>query len=404
MPTSVTLHDRSWDSEPSPQVVDGVSSGLADCVRASRLLGSDPYLVLHGGGNTSYKEGDTVYVKASGFNLGTITAEGFAPLDRRKLDALLARESLSDIEMVAGFEDALLDPQSKPPSIEALLHNLLPFQSVLHSHADAIVTLTNTVHGLDLVRELYGDSVLVLDFCMPGFELAKQVATLWASANQENIVGIVLAHHGLFTFGSSAEAAYERHLSLVKQAEDHVFDRTNVSFDDDEEEMSAASWEQGNDKLRELASAVRGTAAEELVALRLDSPKIKMFISRSDLAEVSQQGPSTLEHVIRTKRVPLIDGDFEKYGEDYRRYFEAHAWRSAKKLTMLSSVPRVILDSELGLVTIGKTEKEGKVAQDIYRHTIRIIEAAERFGGYRTITEENAFDVEYWELEQRKLR
>lgn len=402
MTTSVTLHGRSWDSETA-EVLQGVPAGLADCVQASRLLGSDPYLVLHGGGNTSYKEGETIYVKASGFDLATITTEGFAPLDRRRLDALLARQSLSDTEMVFGYEDALLDPESRPPSIEALLHNLLPFPSVLHTHADSIVALTDTVHGLDLIHEVYGHSVLTLDFCMPGFDLAKQVAKLWDEANQEKIVGIVLAHHGLFTFGATAREAYEQHLDLVKQAENYILEKTNCAFTDEQDAQSAASWQPGNEQLKELATAVSAVDGQERVALSLRSSEIQCFVSRSDLAQISQRGPTTLEHVIRTKRVPLVDGDVEKYAEEYRQYFEDNASRSAEELTMLSPGPRVILDHDLGLVTTGKHEKEAKVAQDIYRHTIRIIEAAERLGGYRTVTPENAFDVEYWELEQRKL-
>lgn len=383
---------------------------LHECVEASRRLGGDSFLTLHGGGNTSTKTADTLWVKASGFNLGTIVPAGFAPLDRSQLDELVAHDTLSDSELVEGLRAALLDPNSKDPSIEAPLHHILPHTSVLHSHADSIVALTNTTQGLPLVEKVLGDDLLIVGFTMAGFELGKTVQAALAERGDRPTTGIVLANHGLFTFGDTAESALARHLELVNTAAAYIERETGVRFEDDADETrfsldepAHASAEQLR-RLEEIRDEIRARTDADWAVQALQSEGVSRFVARDDLARVSQQGTASLEHVIHTKRVPMIDGDFAAYEQEYRAYFERNAPRSAEEVTMLDPVPRVILDRELGLVTTGRDKKAARIASDIYRHTMRIIEAAELLGGYRSVTEEQAFDVEYWELEQRKLR
>lgn len=374
---------------------------LNECVRVSRLLGADPYLVLHGGGNTSAKDGHTLHVKASGHDLRTIGLDGFAALDRSALTALLAQPAMTDTALLEGLRLASRGTTATP-SIETLLHNLLPDVSVLHTHADAIVTLTNTPHGMDLARDVLGAGVVVLPYCIPGFELAKAVQHAWEAQGALEVAGIVLAHHGLFTFGSTASTAYDRHLDLVARASRHVADAAGVTFIDDPDESPIT--EDHSPELAALADRLRSRASEPVCVSAVSSPQIAEFIARPDVAAITQQGPATLEHVIRTKRVPLLGDDLDAYVTEYQAYFERNSGRAIERLTMLAPLPRIILHPELGLVGTGRTEKDAKIAQDIYRHTIRVITAAEALGGYASITEEQAFDIEYWELEQAKLR
>ena len=388
---------------------------LQECAAITRRLGADGYLTLHGGGNTSVKIGSTIFVKGSGFNLGTISPAGFAALRRRELDNMLAEDHLSDTAMADGFRAALLDEAMPSPSIEALLHNLLPFKAVFHTHADPVVSLTNTVHGLDLPRKIFGSRVLYLPYCKPGFHLAKRIHELWAEESTPETEGIVLAHHGLFTFSDDIEQAYAVHLDLVHLAREYIRERTGVRFQDDVDESQRSSVDEQHEEggaiqeeLRVLAAGCGAAAGNPTLALAVTSPAIRHFIARADLKSITQRGPATLEHVIHTKRVPLLSSDvldISAYVDAYREYFSRlSTGMPNRRLAMLTPEPRVILHPRLGLVTTGRTAERARIAQDIYRHTMRVIEAAEAMGGYRTITEAEAFDIEYWELEQRKLR
>jgi len=203
--------------------------GLDECAYGSRLIGSDPSLVLHGGGNTSVKvpfvditgeEIPALWVKGSGCDLASIQLAGFPPLRQHRLLDLLALRKLSDPEMMRELSAARLDPDSPQPSVESMLHAFLPYPAVQHSHADVIVTLTNLADGAAIVRKVFGDDVVVVPYVMPGFDLARAVRDLWPSQVNDQTVGMVLLNHGLFTFGSSTREAYDRHVDLITRAED----------------------------------------------------------------------------------------------------------------------------------------------------------------------------------------
>lgn len=381
---------------------DDMHSIRLETVDASRELGQDPFLVLHGGGNTSVKNDRYIWAKASGFDLGSLVLEGLVQLRRADLDALLAQEDLSDIEMMEGYAAATVLENQPAPTIEAMLHHALPFTSVLHSHADAIVALTDTVQGLDLVTDVFGDDVVPVPYVMPGFELAKIAPELWRQSGGRARV-MVLQHHGLFTMGDDVAGALALHLDLVRRAEEYIASQGGLlrapfaaSVEVLTEDESLAS--------RSLLENLRKHSTEpELVVLRCDDAEARAFIARPDIARVTNLGPTTLEHVIRTKRVPLIGDDIAGFVRDYRAYFERNRVEG-DQLRMLDPTPRVILHPQLGLLSVGTSEGAARAVMDIYRHTIRIIDAAERMGGYRSISEQQAFRIEYWELEQRRLR
>lgn len=372
---------------------------LSQCIRASRLLGTDPYLVLHGGGNISAKDKETIFVKASGHDMATMTPAGLAPLDRSVLAEMFREPAMADGEMMAGFRRALRDDSFPNPSIETLLHNFLEPPFVLHTHADAIVTLTNTVHGEALVREALGESVGVLPYCFPGFVLAKTVQEVLD--RPDRLEGIVLVNHGLFTSGANAEEAYTKHHALVSLAETFITKRTGIAFKDDPHEIKL-----GNDHpiVAEVRARAKDLYGGEFFTHALSSAQIRMFSDHPAFPDIALRGPTTLEHVIRTKRVPALSSTLDSYGDEYRAYFESQQARHHDDLVMLDPSPRVVLDPEAGIIGLGRSASEAAIAAEVYRHTIRVILAAEALGGYRSIREADAFDIEYWELEQMKLR
>src|SRR6202048_1418153 len=213
---------------------------LAQRVYTSRLLGRDHALVLHGGGNTSVKirelnvfgdEEDILYIKGSGWDLETIEAAGFAPLRLDVVKRLATLEHLSDPRMVQELRAAMTDPSAPTPSVETILHAILPYRFVDHTHADALLAITNTVDGEQRVRELYGDSVVVIPYVMPGFDLARVAADRFSDQSGPNTVGMVLLKHGFFSFGDTARLAYERMIDLVSRAERYLVEHRawNVS-------------------------------------------------------------------------------------------------------------------------------------------------------------------------------
>jgi len=382
-------------------------------VYTSRLLGQEETLVLHGGGNTSVKSvepnlfgepQEIIWVKGSGWNLATIEAAGFAPVLLAPLRRMAELASLGDPAMVRAQRAAMTDPQAPTPSVEAILHAIIPFAFVDHTHADAVVTVSNTEQGEERLREIYGDRVLMVPYVMPGFVLARAVRELTRAIDWTRLDGIILLHHGVFSFGPDARTSYERMIELVTRAERYLEERAPTP-----EGGSAPPDPPGRDELRQRAQLRRavGAAAGAPVILRADrSGPGRRFASRPDAAEVATRGPLTPDHVIHTKPVPLVAGGswdeaVAQYGDRYRRYVGRYAGPS---LVALDPAPRWILWPGHGSVAVGRSVREAGVVADITRHTARAIERAEQLGGWRALPEADLFAVEYWELEQAKLR
>jgi rhamnose utilization protein RhaD (predicted bifunctional aldolase and dehydrogenase)/NAD(P)-dependent dehydrogenase (short-subunit alcohol dehydrogenase family) len=383
--------------------MDWVPGDLEQCVQATRRLGADASLVLHGGGNSSVKTAwhdvtgrdvDAIYVKGTGRDMATITADGFPPLRLARLRELLELEALSDTQMVRELAAARLDPSAPQPSVEALLHAFLPYPAVLHTHADAIVTLTNTADGEALVRDVFGDAAVVIPYVMPGFDLAREVRRLWPEQLHDDTVGMVLLNHGLFTFGATSHEAYEQHLELIRIARERVPERAAV----DPPELPEIPLSE----LADLRRAISDAAGRPMIVQRHTDVDVRRFVSRDDVASLATRGPLTPEHVIRTKRTPLVGRDVARFAREYADYFAQHA---REGVTMLDPAPRVVLDRELGMLVAGASVRDAQIAADVYHHTIPVLEAAEdELGGYVALAPARLFDMEYWELEQAKLR
>ncbi|KRV51297.1 short-chain dehydrogenase [Wenjunlia vitaminophila] len=385
------------------------TSPLQECAYGSRLIGGEPTLVLHGGGNTSVKttvrdvtgaETEVLYVKGSGHDLASIQPAGFAPLRLARLRELLTLDALSDEQMVNELRCALLDASAPDPSVETLLHAVLPHPAVQHSHADAILSLTNLPNGEDVVREVFGDDVVVFPYVMPGFDLAALGARLWAEQGRPDTLGLVLLNHGLFSFGADTREAYARHIDLITRAERYLEARVTPV----DTSAAPALPPVPRTELAELRRRISEAAGAPVIVSRQTDAATAAFVSRPDLAEVSTRGPLTPDHVIRTKLAPMVGSDVAGYADAYREYFGRHHQRRGTELTQLDPAPRVVLDPRLGMLTVGRRAKDADIARDIYQHTMQVIAAAEQLGGYQPASEEHIFDLEYWDLEQAKLR
>ncbi len=385
------------------------SGDLGLRVYTSRLLGRDKSLVLHGGGNTSVKtrernlfgeEEEILYVKGSGWDLESIEAAGFAPVRLAPAMRLATLPRLSDPEMVNELRTSMTRAAAPTPSVEAILHAVLPFKYVDHTHADAVVTVTNTAGGEERVREIYGDSVVVIPYVMPGFDLARLCAERFPASAGPRTVGMVLLSHGIFSFGATARESYERMIALVRLAEEYLEKQGAWCLGPF---PAAPEAEVPRLEIAGLRRAIAKAAGFPMIlSLRRDARSLA-FVQREDLGRISQQGPATPDHVIRTKRLPLVGRDVEAYAGAYGEFFAEHAPAAAQPKTMVDPAPRVVLDPELGLLAAGRSAADAAIVAEIYEHTLDVIERAERLGGYRALSARDLFDMEYWDLEQAKL-
>ena len=379
-------------------------------VYTSQLLGRDHTLVLHGGGNTSVKlrgrsvtgdDEELLYVKGSGWDLETIREEGFAPVRLPHLVKLSRLEALSDPQMMNELSTQLTRAGAPAPSVETILHAILPYKYVDHTHADAVLAVTNTADGEKHVREIFGGDVVVIPYIMPGFDLARLCAEKFEKDATPRTIGMVLMSHGVFSFGATARESYERMIALVTRAEQFLASRRGEERGNAQPAVASKSQRLAMAALRRDISRAAGFP---LVMSTHADAEFLGFAQRDDVAVLSQQGPATPDHVIRTKRVPMLGRDVAAYTRAYREYFERNARLAKEPKTMLDPAPRMVLDPELGFAALGRTAKDARIVADLYGHTIDVILASTALGGYRALSEKDIFDVEYWDLEQAKLR
>ena len=394
-----------WDDKEAA----GFESELDLRVYTSRLLGRDKTLVLHGGGNTSVKlvqknlfgaDENVLYIKGSGWDLETIEAAGFAPVQLDYLRQLAQLDTLSDTQMVNELATRLLKASAPAPSVETILHACLPHKFVDHTHADAVLAITDTPDGERRTRELYGDSVVIIPYVMPGFDLAKLCAREYPRQAGAHTIGMVLLNHGIFSFGDSARQSYERMIELVGRAEDYL--KRNGAWEIPARGVQPARIDMLQQaQLRRALSTAAGVPM--ILATHSDDGSLA-FAQRADLVKLSQQGPVTPDHIIRTKRVPMLGSNVEAYARNYKTYFDEHAPAAKEPKTMLDPAPRMVLDPAFGLATAGRSAKDASIVAELYQHSMQVMQRAQVLGGYRALDARELFEVEYWDLEQAKLR
>lgn len=406
----------------------GVGEDLALRVYTTRLLGKDPKLVLHGGGNTSVKTTahdqlgepvEVICIKGSGWDMAAIEPAGLPAVRLEPLRRLRTLDTLSDEEMVNFQRINLLDASAPNPSVETLLHAFLPHKFIDHTHSTAVLALTDQPDGELLARDVYGTRVAYVPYTIPGFSLAKNVAAVF-DRNPE-VEGAILLKHGIFAFAEDAKTAYERMIEFVTLAEERLSRgrKTLVKAQIHEELATAA----------EIAPILRGACAisrdeqagtvkRQILDFRT-SRAILDYVNGAELARYSQQGVVTPDHTIRTKNWPLVvrapeagkldawKGDVEKavstFVSHYHDYFARNNEHAEPKKKELDPLPRVILVSGVGLFGLGASAKDAAIAADIAENTVEVITDAEAIGRYEPILEADQFDVEYWSLEQAKL-
>jgi len=402
---------------------------LALRVYTTRLLGLDPRLVLHGGGNTSVKtriadlngDGvDVLCVKGSGWDMSSIEPAGLPAVRLAPLVKLRSREKLSDEEMVRLQRANLIDPAAPNPSVEALLHAFIPHKFVDHTHSTAVLALTDQPDGEALCREVYGARVGYVPYVMPGFGLAKAAAQVFDA--DPSVEGLILVKHGVFSFGADAKESYERMIALVTLAEQRLAKNRKPVFIN-------AKLPAGLAPLADVAPIIRGACSlpdgkidgawKRFVLDFRGSDAVMRFVNGSDVARYGQAGVVTPDHNIRIKNRPLVvvapeDGalaDFgvsvraavASYADDYRDYFGRNNARVGGIKTMLDPVPRVVLVPGLGLFGLGRSKKDARIAADLAEAAVATITDAEAVGRFDPLPESDLFDVEYWSLEQAKL-
>jgi rhamnose utilization protein RhaD (predicted bifunctional aldolase and dehydrogenase)/NAD(P)-dependent dehydrogenase (short-subunit alcohol dehydrogenase family) len=386
---------------------------LGPRVYTSRLLGRDRSLVLHGGGNTSVKlreknlfgeEEEVLYVKGSGWDLETIEPAGFTPVALPYVRKLAGLGQLSDPQMVNELNTHMLRAGAPSPSVETILHAILPHKYVDHTHADAVLSVSNTPEGDRRIRDIYGERVVVIPYVMAGFDLAAYCAREFPRQAGKSTVGMVLLSHGVFSFGADARQSYELMIELVSMAEEYLTRKKAWHVSAPLNAKSQPGSLLKREELAKLRRAIADQAGFPMVLRVNDSEKYLGFAQRPDLEKLSQQGPATPDHVIRTKPFPMLGRDVAEYASRYRAYFERFSAKAKDKKTMLDAAPRMALDPGLGFAAAGRTAKDTAIVEELYDHTIDVILRAEALGGWRALDQQHTFDIEYWDLEQAKLR
>lgn len=377
-------------------------------VYTSQLLGQNPNLVMHGGGNTSVKSNlngqDLLYVKGSGWDLETIEPAGFAPVKMQALLDMATLTELSDLDMVAQQREAMIDPKAPNPSVEAILHALIPFKYVDHTHADALVTLSNTPDGLALLQTIYGKRVIFIPYVMPGFILAKAVYEQTKNIDWSQVEGMVLMHHGLFTFSDDPKEAYQNMIELAGLAETYLHTQAPIKYQKANQTVS-------QDYLNALAlavGAVKNPNAPQTVLAHLNQSDLAQTYAQLPTLQLQNTSVLTPDHIIRTKQKPMIlSGDINKinseladYIEHYHQYFNRHQTTQ----TCLNPAPNYAIIQGVGSVAFATSNKEAQIIEDINNHTFEAILRAQSLGGYVSLSEADLFEMEYWSLEQAKLK
>jgi rhamnose utilization protein RhaD (predicted bifunctional aldolase and dehydrogenase)/NAD(P)-dependent dehydrogenase (short-subunit alcohol dehydrogenase family) len=433
IPVRTRAMKSQWNDAAAQEVVaiyaaKGVGPDIALRVYTTRLLGRDPLLVLHGGGNTSVKtrarddlgvEHEVIAVKGSGADMADIEPWGLPAVKLGPLRELRALEALSDEAMVNVQRLNLLDSSAPNPSVETLLHAFLPHKFVDHTHAAAVLSLVDQPDGEALAREVYDGRMGIVPYIAPGFGLAKEAAEVFEG--KTDVEGLILHKHGIFTFGETAREAYERMIEMVSLAESRLRQGRPVVFPP--RKLAAATAQAA-----EIAPIIRGACAIKqdgkdpirFIADFRTGPEILTYVNGAELESYSQRGVVTPDHIIRTKNKPLVlphpeAGKLDEFAHavreavakfvaDYDTYFHRENAAAGNTKTKLDANPRVVLVPGVGLFGLGRTAKDASIAADLAENTVKVVTDAEAIGRYQPLPESDLFALEYWSLEQAKLK
>ena len=407
---------ENWISKAAKNDAD---QQLALRVYTSRLIGQNPDLVMHGGGNTSVKVerenlfGETckvMHVKGSGWDLDTILAPGLPGLWLEPLKKLQELERLSDEEMVNIQRANLLDSGSPNPSVETLLHAFLPHKFIDHTHATPFLILANLPNAKQVCKEIFGDRLGIVPYIMPGFALAKKAAEVFEE--NPDVEGLMLLGHGHFAFGETAQSSYDQIISHTQAVAAYL-----------KMEKPTKLFTRNDHKANEVFPVIRGligdmigpNAPMPIMDLRNGTEELQ-FLKRGDLDDLSKRGTASPDHVIRIKSRPLIlrksvwssgreaiKKVLNEYAIEYKAMFDRQAPLADQPKKMLTPDPKNIWMEDIGLIGLGSNAKAASIAGDLVVQNARVRAVGEDAGGFKPIIEKDLFDCEYWSLEQAKL-
>jgi rhamnose utilization protein RhaD (predicted bifunctional aldolase and dehydrogenase)/NAD(P)-dependent dehydrogenase (short-subunit alcohol dehydrogenase family) len=419
--------DRDAETIVAHAAKIGVERDLALRVYTTRLLGRDPKLVLHGGGNTSLKtrardllgsDVEVLRIKASGADMAAAEPEGLPAVRLEPLRQLRALDAIADEELVAIERANLIDPASPNPSVEVMLHAFLPHKFIDHTHATAVLSVIDQPDGEEKCADAFRGRLAFVPYLMPGFGLAKKAIEVFERVKPSD--GLILSKHGIVTFGDSAREAYERMIEMVSLAEDFITRNAKSC-------IIATLWREPA-TVAEVAPIVRGACSQrdekvegawQRLVLEFRGGTTVLSLLQSDLSRLAEGGVVTPDHTIRTKNWPLVlphadEGKLEDFARaarkaadtfvtHYQSYFERHNVRVGSGKRELDPLPRVVLVPGLGLFGLGRTKRDAVIAADLAEEWMAVVANAERIGRFESISEADMFDVEYWPLEQAKL-
>ena len=424
---------NNWNNNEAKNFVKlykqkNISKDLALRVYTTQLLGKNSELVLHGGGNTSLKTTaknifgekiDVMHVKGSGWDMGTIDYPGLPAVELEPLLKTKKLSKLNDFDMVNLQRRCLLDSKSPNPSVETLLHAFLPFKFIDHTHANAILSLIDQPNDIAICKKIFGKKMGIVPYVIPGFDLAKLAFKIYKE--NEKVEGLILLNHGIFTFGDTAKESYDRMIKYVNIAEKELSKYKNNI-------LNKKNNTKKENKLKSniILPLIRKNLSEKsqngeftkwIFDIRVNQ-KILNYLDHKNLKNFTSKGTVTPDHVIRTKSKPLIldipnsneakidlliKKEIEKFKKEYKNYYLRNK-KFVKNTIELDGNPRLIFIPRFGIVAIGRSKKEAKIAGDLAEAQVDIISKAESLGKFTSISEKEIFKVEYWPLEQAKLK
>lgn len=400
----------------------------------SNLLGSDLRITNYGGGNTSCKtierdpltheDVEVMWIKGSGGDIGTLQRSGIAGLYNQRLHDLkkVYRGLEHEDEMVALFNHCIYDLDSRAPSIDTPLHGLLPFKHIDHLHPDALIAIAAAEDSQKITKEIWGDTMGWVPWQRPGFDLGLQLEA--CLNNNPGIRGIVLGSHGVFTWGETSYESYINSLEVIEAASQYIEDQIakNGSVFGGQK-INSLSSDQRKDKAAQLAPLLRGLCSSEnaMIGHFTDDDKVLEYINSKDLERLAPMGTSCPDHFLRTKIKPLIlnlapdedlsddqkildkiSNSFEQYRKDYQDYY--NACKHPNSPAIRDANPVVILYPGVGMFTFAKNKQTARVASEFYINAINVMRGAEAISQYTSLPRQEAFDIEYWLLEEAKLQ
>ena len=407
-----------WNNKIALQYVSeykkkNISKDLALRIYTTHLLGKNPKLVLHGGGNSSvksigknlYKKNvNLIYVKGSGWDMSNLNELGMPGLELNPLLETVKLNKLNDNDMVNLLRSNLINVNSPNPSVETLLHAYLPFKFVDHTHSNAFLSILNQPNSQALIKKIFGNKVGIVPYIMPGFSLAKECLKIFKK--DEKVQGLALINHGIFTFGDSTKQSYERMINFVSDVENYISkNKVKLKTHTNKSKINMSDF------MLSVRKSFSTYSNHKWILKFHNNNDDQVIASTQNLNNLINKGPVTPDHVIRIKSKILfisknnfqkIDEEIKKYCQSYKKYYLKNK-TFVHNCTITDPLPRIIILEGIGILSLGKKLKDQKISYDIFRSMASSVFDAERIGKFKSIIEKDIFKMEYWPLERAKL-